>query len=48
MDDGSKSFSGQTILHTRSFTKEEVEFIQTVLKKNFGLNTRIEEKKLNQ
>jgi hypothetical protein len=48
MDDGGKSFYGQTILHTRSFTKNEVKFIQTVLKNNFGLVTRIEEKKLNQ
>lgn len=48
MDDGSKSTYGQTILHTRSFSKQEVEFIQTILYKNFKLITRLEEKKLNQ
>jgi hypothetical protein len=48
IDDGSKSSYGQTILHTRSFTKKEVEYIQTVLYKNFCLTTRLEEKKLNQ
>lgn len=48
MDDGSKSSWDQTILHTRSFSKQEVIFLQDVLKKNFGLRTRIEEKKLNQ
>ena len=48
MDDGGKSSNGQTILHTRSFSKQEVIFIQDVLSKNFSLVTRIEEKKLNQ
>ncbi len=33
MDDGGKSVYNQTVLHTRSFTKEEVIFIQSVLKK---------------
>lgn len=45
MDDGSKSSYGQTVLHTRSFTKKEVEYLQSILKKNFGLITRKEEKK---
>ena len=44
MDDGSKSVHNQTILHTRSFNKEDVEYIQTVLNKNFELRTRLEEK----
>lgn len=48
MDDGGKSTYGQTILHTRSFTKKEIEYLQTILYKNFGLITRLEEKKLNQ
>ena len=38
----------QTILHTRSFSKEEVVYLQSVLEKNFGLRTRLEEKKENQ
>lgn len=48
MDDGGKSYYGQTVLHTRSFSKKDIEYIQSILKKNFGLITRIEEKKLNQ
>lgn len=48
MDDGGKSVYNQTILHTRSFRKEEVEYLQLVLDKNFGLRTRLEEKKPNQ
>jgi hypothetical protein len=40
MDDGGKSVHNQTILHTRSFNKEEVEYLQTVLNKNFELRTR--------
>ncbi|UYZ01832.1 hypothetical protein OJ967_27725 (plasmid) [Peribacillus frigoritolerans] len=39
MDDGGKTSHNQTVLHTRAFTLQEVEFIQTVLKKNFGLRT---------
>ena len=45
MDDGGKSVHNQTILHTRSFKKEDVEYLQTVLAKNFELRTRLEEKK---
>ena len=48
MDDGGKSVHNQTILHTRSFSKEEVVYLQSVLKKNFELVTRLEEKKENQ
>lgn len=44
MDDGGKSVHNQTILHTRSFNKEDVEYLQTVLNKNFELRTRLEEK----
>lgn len=44
MDDGGKSVHNQTILHTRSFSKEDVEYLQTVLSKNFELRTRLEEK----
>lgn len=47
MDNGGKSSYGQTVLHTRSFSKKDVEYIQYI-KKNFGLITRTEEKKLNQ
>jgi uncharacterized protein (DUF608 family) len=39
-----KSVHNQTILHTRSFSKEDVEYLQTVLSKNFELRTRLEEK----
>jgi hypothetical protein len=35
MDDGGKSVHNQSILHTRSFSIEEVEYLQTVLNKNF-------------
>lgn len=48
MDDGSKSKHGQTILHTRAFSKEEVLLIKDTLKINFHLNSRIEEKVNNQ
>lgn len=44
LDDGGKSVHNQTILHTRSFNKEEVEYLQTVLNQNFELRTRLEEK----
>jgi hypothetical protein len=33
MDDGGKSSYGQTVLHTRSFSKKDVEYIQSILKK---------------
>ena len=46
--DGGKSVHNQTILHTRSFKKEDVEYLQTILAKNFELRTRLEEKKLDQ
>ena len=45
MDDGGKSVYNQTILHTRSFMLEEVKYLQSVLSENFGLVTRLEEKK---
>lgn len=48
MDDGGKSVYNQTILHTRSFSKEDVEYLQLVLNQNFGLKTRLEEKKQDQ
>ena len=48
MDDGGISAYNQTILHTRAFNKEDVIYLQSVLKKNFGLVTRLEEKKQNQ
>lgn len=48
MDDGGKSVHNQTILHTRSFNKKDVEYIQTVLNKNFELRTRLEEKTQDQ
>lgn len=48
MDDGGKSVYNQTILHTRSFKLEEVKYLQSVLSENFGLVTRLEEKKKDQ
>jgi len=48
MDDGGKSVYNQTILHTRAFKLEDVKLIQYVLLENFGLTTRLEEKKKDQ
>ena len=48
MDDGSLSIHNQIILHTRAFEKEDVILLQNTLKKNFNLNSRIEEKVKNQ
>lgn len=48
MDDGGKSVYNQTILHTRAFKLEDVKYIQEVLLENFGLITRLEEKKKDQ
>ena len=48
MDDGGKSHYGQTILHTRFYTKLEVELLQETLLKNFGLTSRLEEKSKDQ
>lgn len=48
MDDGGKSVYNQTILHTRSFSLDDVKYLQSVLFENFGLKTRLEEKKKDQ
>jgi hypothetical protein len=48
MDDGILSPSNQTILHTASYTLGEVELLQLTLLKNFGLRTRLVEKRLGQ
>lgn len=48
MDDGGKSVHNQTVLHTRSFRLEDVKYLQSVLLENFGLVTRLEEKKKDQ
>lgn len=48
MDDGSLSKHNQIILHTRAFKKDDVILLQNALKKNFNLNSRIEEKEKNQ
>lgn len=48
MDDGGKSVYNQTILHTRSFSLEDTKYLQSVLFRNFGLKTRLEEKKIDQ
>lgn len=44
MDDGGKGPYGETNLHTRSFTLEEVHMLQKVLYDNFQLRTRLIEK----
>ena len=43
MDDGGKSVYNQTILHTRAFNVDDVKYIQSVLLKNFGLISSLEE-----
>lgn len=48
IDDGSKSHYKQTILHTRFYTKSEVELLKETLFKNFGLTSRLEEKSKDQ
>lgn len=48
MDDGGKSVYNQTILHTRSFSLEDVKYLQSVLFEKFELKTRLEEKKKDQ
>src|SRR6202048_1581938 len=48
MDDSGKSYYGQTIIHTRFYTKLEVELLQETLFKNFGLTSRLEEKSKDQ
>lgn len=44
MDDGGKGTYGEMILHTRSFTLQEVNLLQEVLVTNFGLSSRLSEK----
>jgi hypothetical protein len=44
MDDGGKGSYGETILHTRSFTLDEVQLLQSALMDNFALRTRVSEK----
>ena len=47
-DDGGKSSSNQTILHTRSYTFEEVILLQKVLKNNFKLHSLVYDKTIGQ
>lgn len=44
MDDGGKGSNGETNLHTRSFTLQEVQLLQDALFTNFELRTRLIEK----
>lgn len=48
MDDGGISSYGQTILHTNSFTLQEVQLLQAALMSNFQLRTRLIEKREGQ
>ena len=47
-DDGGKSLHNETILHTRSYTYQEVLLLQSALKNKFNLITRNYEKEPNQ
>ena len=44
MDDGGSGSSKNTILHTRSYTLDEVSLLQLVLMSNLKLNTKLYEK----
>lgn len=44
MDDGAKGNRGETILHSESFTLQEVNMLQQALLTNFSLRTRLIEK----
>jgi LAGLIDADG DNA endonuclease family protein len=44
MDDGGKGSNGETYLHTRSYTLEEVKLLQDALKIKFELQTRLIQK----
>jgi hypothetical protein len=48
MDNGSKRASGQTLLHTDSFSLSDVQLLQSALLANFGLRTRLIEKRPGQ
>ena len=48
MDDGAKGSRGETILHSQSFTLVQNQLLQEVLMTNFGLRTRLIEKKPDQ
>ena len=48
MDDGGKSSSNQTILHTRAYMFDEVILLQKVLKDNFKLHSFVYEKTIGQ
>lgn len=41
MDDSGKGSYGETILHTRSYTYEEVKLLQDALRLKFELKTRL-------
>ena len=44
MDDGGKGSNGETYLHTRSYTLEEVKLLQEALMIKFELQTRLIQK----
>lgn len=44
MDDGGKGSYNEMILHTRSFTLQEVKLLQSVLQGKYQLRTRLVEK----
>lgn len=48
MDDGGINTYNATIINTDSFTQGKVEHQQKALKRNFGLRTRIAEKRKGQ
>lgn len=48
MDDGGKTFYNQTVLYTNSFSLADVQLLQGALLSNFGLRTRLIEKRPGQ
>lgn len=48
MDDGGKNTNDDLILHTNSYTLEEVEFLISVLNNKFNLSSRIYKRNINQ
>jgi len=47
-DDAGKGSYNETILHTNSYTLEEVQLLQKVLMDNFNIETRLIQKRENQ
>jgi len=48
MDDGGKNTNGDLILHTNSYTLEEVELLISVLNNKFNLSSKLYKRKTNE